>query len=471
MTNCSAKVRYSLVKADLIPQLIFSLNPQCLPIAQAVDIHTSLLLSLVNSVCLATPDSLARIGIEDGNEHQAVHKTILKHVVVPSENPPIEMAFVKGLLSLAGCICSPLSLVHMHTHLPFFLSSDCDPISDFRAGCPESGGRGKEEWGTQANAVACRQTDRTSTQPTSRLATLSPQSLEFWATHITSSASFTACMDGCCLETGRAAVDTEVPVESPAAPEQTQQVTVQAAGKQAEDIIKTDEEGKRMAEEMQRQAEAKLKKAEDEKEQAQRDKEKLSDEVKKTRKELEVLKKEKEKSEREKREMVEKMERMNLLQTDLPIWVGTESLKTLNRSRIRLTPTTFTQINKILEGSIDYATAFSFPIDEGEWELKIRASYHIIRNGIDVDFNLWDGSMWNEGQFKPAGTNEKCDRIGQTAAIRVNMWAREARLFVDDEEQPGIFHSIPSRLCLGISTGFVEENLAVEVLWLRRIRS
>ncbi|KAK2941959.1 hypothetical protein BLNAU_23112 [Blattamonas nauphoetae] len=92
-------------------------------------------------------------------------------------------------------------------------------------------------------------------------------------------------------------------------------------------------------------------------------------------------------------------------------------------------------------------------------------------NGIGGDYFLWNGKMWKAGEFKPEGTNKKCDRIGQTAAIRVNMRTREARLFVDDEEQPGIFTDIPSPLCLGISTGFTVDNLSVDVLWLKRLRS
>ncbi|KAK2949383.1 hypothetical protein BLNAU_15679 [Blattamonas nauphoetae] len=74
--------------------------------------------------------------------------------------------------------------------------------------------------------------------------------------------------------------------------------------------------------------------------------------------------------------------------------------------------------------------------------------------------------MWQRGEFKPAGTNKKCNQVGQRAAIRVNMSTREARLFVDDEEQPGIFPDIPSPLCLGISTH--DPHSHIEVLHLAR---
>ncbi|KAK2945770.1 hypothetical protein BLNAU_19326 [Blattamonas nauphoetae] len=242
------------------------------------------------------------------------------------------------------------------------------------------------------------------------------------------------------------------------------------------------------AEEKTRQAEVATRMAEEQKSQAEREKEKLSDEVKRTAKELGEAREGKAKSEREKREMAEKMEQMKQQLTDVPIWVGTESLQTLDRAAHRLTSTTLTQIIK-LEKKNDWRTAFTLPIDEGEWEFKIR------RNDINWNVNIHSlkmphttvvdaisvglvatsffgvGGMWQGGQFKPAGTNKKCDRIGQTAAIRVNMSTREARLFVDDEEQPGIFTDIPSPLCLGISTSKSMTDAPVEVLWLKLRRS
>ncbi|KAK2954265.1 hypothetical protein BLNAU_10764 [Blattamonas nauphoetae] len=82
---CSVKVRLALVKADLIPQLVSSLNPQSLSFAEAVDIHVPLMSNIRQSVWLATPDGLTQLGIEDGDEQQAVHETVLKQVMVPSE--------------------------------------------------------------------------------------------------------------------------------------------------------------------------------------------------------------------------------------------------------------------------------------------------------------------------------------------------------------------------------------------------
>ncbi|KAK2948084.1 hypothetical protein BLNAU_16957 [Blattamonas nauphoetae] len=83
--NSSAQVRLTLVKADLVPQLINTLNPQSFSFAEGVDIHINLTNSVSRSLWLATPYCLEQHGIEDWNEQQAVHETVLKHVVAPSE--------------------------------------------------------------------------------------------------------------------------------------------------------------------------------------------------------------------------------------------------------------------------------------------------------------------------------------------------------------------------------------------------
>ncbi|KAK2953073.1 hypothetical protein BLNAU_12062 [Blattamonas nauphoetae] len=81
----SAQVRISLVKADLVPQLITTLNPLSLSFAEAVNVHACLLTILTKSVWLATPYGLQQLGIKDKKEQQAVHETILTQVLVPSE--------------------------------------------------------------------------------------------------------------------------------------------------------------------------------------------------------------------------------------------------------------------------------------------------------------------------------------------------------------------------------------------------
>ncbi|KAK2945541.1 hypothetical protein BLNAU_19539 [Blattamonas nauphoetae] len=82
---CSDKVHLPLVKADLIPQLILLLNPLSLSFAEAVDIHACLISIISDSIWLSTPHGLTQLGIEDYDEQQAVHETVLQQVLVPSE--------------------------------------------------------------------------------------------------------------------------------------------------------------------------------------------------------------------------------------------------------------------------------------------------------------------------------------------------------------------------------------------------
>ncbi|KAK2950445.1 hypothetical protein BLNAU_14563 [Blattamonas nauphoetae] len=82
---CSAKFNLTLVKADLIPQLINTLNPLSLSFAKAADIHICLMKIITNSLCLATLGDLTALDIEGCDEQQAVHETVLKQVVAPSE--------------------------------------------------------------------------------------------------------------------------------------------------------------------------------------------------------------------------------------------------------------------------------------------------------------------------------------------------------------------------------------------------
>ncbi|KAK2944308.1 hypothetical protein BLNAU_20753 [Blattamonas nauphoetae] len=83
--NCSAQVHLSLVQADLIPHIFTSLSSQSLCLIEAVDIHTNLMEILQNSLWLATPGAQADLEIEGDNAQQAVHKTVLKQVLVPLE--------------------------------------------------------------------------------------------------------------------------------------------------------------------------------------------------------------------------------------------------------------------------------------------------------------------------------------------------------------------------------------------------
>ncbi|KAK2955276.1 hypothetical protein BLNAU_9828 [Blattamonas nauphoetae] len=84
LQDCSAKVYLSLVKADLIPEIVITLNPQTLSFDEGVDIHISIMESIRRSLWRATPDGLADLGIEDSDEQQAVLETVFKHVLAPS---------------------------------------------------------------------------------------------------------------------------------------------------------------------------------------------------------------------------------------------------------------------------------------------------------------------------------------------------------------------------------------------------
>ncbi|KAK2953986.1 hypothetical protein BLNAU_11088 [Blattamonas nauphoetae] len=77
--------RLTLIKADLIPQLIVTLNPLFRSFAEAVDIHTRLLSSITSCFWLSTPDSLTLLEHEYGSGRQNVHETVLTQVLAPSE--------------------------------------------------------------------------------------------------------------------------------------------------------------------------------------------------------------------------------------------------------------------------------------------------------------------------------------------------------------------------------------------------
>ncbi|KAK2939929.1 hypothetical protein BLNAU_25163 [Blattamonas nauphoetae] len=278
-----------------------------------------------------------------------------------------------------------------------------------------------------------------------------------------------------------------------------------------------------------------LKTIEEQKGQVEEKKEKLSDEGSELFKNLERLEVKKEKNEREKSEMSEKMKQMRVMmgpewaeqnlskhsayiryvcqdsilqqphmqneeRTSIPtIITGDESVvsvpgklsiiwipltyipnpcQTLDRTAHKLTPTTLTQIIK-LEKDNEWRTAFTVPIDEGEWELKIKTierpfldvmlgflKYPLPENATQSHCGTYSG-MWQRGEFKPAGTNKKCDRVGQTAAIRVNMSTREALTVCGRRRTAWDLHQNPfSSRCLGITTQ--DQNAHIEIFILQQ---
>ncbi|KAK2952736.1 hypothetical protein BLNAU_12385 [Blattamonas nauphoetae] len=85
LNRCSSQMHLALVKADLFPRLITTLNPLSLYFAEAVEIHSGLMSSLTSSLWLSTPEGLSTIENADESAKQSVHKTVLKQVLVPSE--------------------------------------------------------------------------------------------------------------------------------------------------------------------------------------------------------------------------------------------------------------------------------------------------------------------------------------------------------------------------------------------------
>ncbi|KAK2952441.1 hypothetical protein BLNAU_12547 [Blattamonas nauphoetae] len=71
--------------ADLIPQLITTLNPHSLSFAKAVDIHVHLLNIIIHFLWSATRNGLASLKIEDPDVQQTVYETIFQQVLTPSE--------------------------------------------------------------------------------------------------------------------------------------------------------------------------------------------------------------------------------------------------------------------------------------------------------------------------------------------------------------------------------------------------
>ncbi|KAK2956999.1 hypothetical protein BLNAU_8074 [Blattamonas nauphoetae] len=75
LLDCSQKKLLSLVKADLIPQLVMTLNSLPLLFTEAVNIRVNLTQIVSRAIVLATPDFLEHLGIVDNDEQQAVRET------------------------------------------------------------------------------------------------------------------------------------------------------------------------------------------------------------------------------------------------------------------------------------------------------------------------------------------------------------------------------------------------------------
>ncbi|KAK2952673.1 hypothetical protein BLNAU_12322 [Blattamonas nauphoetae] len=74
----------AVVRADLITQIINTLNPLSLSFAEAEDIHVNLLKTITRPVRLSTPDGFPKLQNSHDDDQQAVHETVLTQVLAPS---------------------------------------------------------------------------------------------------------------------------------------------------------------------------------------------------------------------------------------------------------------------------------------------------------------------------------------------------------------------------------------------------
>ncbi|KAK2948506.1 hypothetical protein BLNAU_16575 [Blattamonas nauphoetae] len=83
--TCSDEILFALVKADLVSQLIVTLDPHSVSLSDCEDIHSCLIHLIECSLWLSSLDDLAPLEIEDSDEHQTVPETIFQKVLSPSE--------------------------------------------------------------------------------------------------------------------------------------------------------------------------------------------------------------------------------------------------------------------------------------------------------------------------------------------------------------------------------------------------
>ncbi|KAK2955480.1 hypothetical protein BLNAU_9527 [Blattamonas nauphoetae] len=85
LQNCSNDILIALVKADLISQLIVTLDPQSVSLSDFEHMHTALISIIECSLWLSPLDSLAQLKTKDGDEHQTVPETLFQQIMRPSE--------------------------------------------------------------------------------------------------------------------------------------------------------------------------------------------------------------------------------------------------------------------------------------------------------------------------------------------------------------------------------------------------
>ncbi|KAK2956777.1 hypothetical protein BLNAU_8230 [Blattamonas nauphoetae] len=108
--HSSPKHHLALIKADIIPQIITTLNPLSLPLTEAADIHTHLISTITDSFWLPTTIFLSQLGFQDSNGQQTVHGTILRQVLAPSEKYICHLCVNRYSILVAGQCMSFLAL-------------------------------------------------------------------------------------------------------------------------------------------------------------------------------------------------------------------------------------------------------------------------------------------------------------------------------------------------------------------------
>ncbi|KAK2956460.1 hypothetical protein BLNAU_8514 [Blattamonas nauphoetae] len=107
---CSSKIRLSLIKADLILQLITTLNPLSLSLVEAADIHTGLVKILRQVISFSTSDGLTKLGVEDRDEQHAVHEIVLPQALAPSKEYICHLCGNRNS-NMDGCLPDELMLL------------------------------------------------------------------------------------------------------------------------------------------------------------------------------------------------------------------------------------------------------------------------------------------------------------------------------------------------------------------------
>ncbi|KAK2950294.1 hypothetical protein BLNAU_14786 [Blattamonas nauphoetae] len=132
--HCSASLLLKLVRADLIPKLVSSLNPSTISFAEAQKIHIPLINFFDSAQWFACHEGLVNVNITDPKEKQAVYETVLKQVLVPFEEYLRHLcanhhSFVDGILSYDF-----LNLLSRFYHI----SPSYPPTMDYVASLPIS---------------------------------------------------------------------------------------------------------------------------------------------------------------------------------------------------------------------------------------------------------------------------------------------------------------------------------------------